>query len=753
MVWYCYGMAESGITVTLSRSRAVALCALLVLIWSAVSPSPARARGTAPLARLAVATAAPSAAPRSVGVGDWPGAGGLASGGFNNPAETQLTAATVPTLAQSWAAWIGVTSQFVVAGGLVVTSHYADFSADGKDGLTALDAATGRIVWRRTDLTGVVSLLADGQSVFASMQILLPGAVSLSYVLMSLNLSTGTTRWFTPDPADDYDYQQMAATGGTLYVNTRAGQVMAVRESDGKRLWLAQDAYSFGVTVSGGRVYTVDSNSYPGDPGVPVALSAATGALVWQGDTGGLTGEAPFVADGLIISTSGTQFLSTTVVDVFTTASCGVPATSFWCKPLWSRTMPNPVASVTAAGKVLVVGTNAPSGSKTVQALNVATGAALWSGTTIGWPFLSTAGTVTYAVSGSTAVGGVGEEMQAFVTAGCGKAVCAPIWTARIPGVDDDQVATTIVVSHGRLYENLALGGLQVYAPGTSVPAFNQSGTDMSGATAVSWAPGRLDLFAVDVYGRLVHRWWTATAGWSKWESLGGVNLVGSPAATAWAPGRLDVFVRTATGGLDHIYFQGRWSKFETRITSGVAGDPAAASWNRHLDVFYPTAGSGNAYPVVDLVFAGSWQLPVRVPGGPAYGRQVAAIATAPGSVTVFDVGAIGLIRAQLTGGAWKRWAQVPGPTSNGIYVQYGLSVTSAQPGHLDLFTTLQGGGIGRTTFVNGAYTSSQYYPAYMNTEPSAVSIAPGRIDVFGIGTDFALLQLSSAHSWITLTP
>ncbi len=68
------------------------------------------------------------------------------------------------------------------------------------------------------------------------------------------------------------------------------------------------------------------------------------------------------------------------------------------------------------------------------------------------------------------------------------------------------------------------------------------------GVSAVSWAVGRLDVFGVDTDTTEPQHWWwdntggpLETNGWAGPETLGG-KLSSSPSAVSWAPGRLDVF-------------------------------------------------------------------------------------------------------------------------------------------------------------------------------------------------------------------
>jgi hypothetical protein len=72
----------------------------------------------------------------------------------------------------------------------------------------------------------------------------------------------------------------------------------------------------------------------------------------------------------------------------------------------------------------------------------------------------------------------------------------------------------------------------------------------LSQPAAVSWGPGRLDLF---VRGTDASCSTSGTTGnrWSGWESLGG-RLTSGLAVASWGSGRLDIFVRGADAALWH---------------------------------------------------------------------------------------------------------------------------------------------------------------------------------------------------------
>ncbi len=110
----------------------------------------------------------------------------------------------------------------------------------------------------------------------------------------------------------------------------------------------------------------------------------------------------------------------------------------------------------------------------------------------------------------------------------------------------------------------------------------------MDGLAAVSWGPGRIDLFwrGADDQG-LWHRSWTAN-GWSTPESMGGA-LASNPAVVTWDVDRLEVFAVFDDGELWDRYWDGTtWHGWES-LGGELAGDPAASAWSAgRLDVFAP---------------------------------------------------------------------------------------------------------------------------------------------------------------------
>jgi hypothetical protein len=109
---------------------------------------------------------------------------------------------------------------------------------------------------------------------------------------------------------------------------------------------------------------------------------------------------------------------------------------------------------------------------------------------------------------------------------------------------------------------------------------------------AVSWGPGRIDVFAATPDGKLL-RWFEDGSGFSQFEWIGELK---EPCAVSWGPGRLDVFGVASDGAIAHTWFDGTKNppenfadddQPETLPGSVGANRPAAVSWGwGTLDVF-----------------------------------------------------------------------------------------------------------------------------------------------------------------------
>ena len=95
------------------------------------------------------------------------------------------------------------------------------------------------------------------------------------------------------------------------------------------------------------------------------------------------------------------------------------------------------------------------------------------------------------------------------------------------------------------------------------------------------------------------HIYWDGSQ-WSKWERLSGDSEYNAaPGATTWGEGRLDVFAVNVDGKLIHLYYDGsQWSSEEDlsgSVTTKFEGTPAAIS----------SKGNGNSNDRIDIVVLG----------------------------------------------------------------------------------------------------------------------------------------------------
>ena len=66
-------------------------------------------------------------------------------------------------------------------------------------------------------------------------------------------------------------------------------------------------------------------------------------------------------------------------------------------------------------------------------------------------------------------------------------------------------------------------------------------------------------MICVGTDNAIYHKWYDGTSGgWGGYESLGG-TVIYDPTAVSWGPGRLDLFVIGTDGGTYHKAYEGGW--------------------------------------------------------------------------------------------------------------------------------------------------------------------------------------------------
>jgi hypothetical protein len=128
-------------------------------------------------------------------------------------------------------------------------------------------------------------------------------------------------------------------------------------------------------------------------------------------------------------------------------------------------------------------------------------------------------------------------------------------------------------------------------------------GTPRGGITtdnpaAVSFAPGRLDVFVRGTDNALWHNFIDQT-GPHPWEQFalplnpGPISLTSGPAVSSSGPNRLDIFVRGSDNAVWHTWFDGQEHIWEP-LGGVIVSNPAAASFTpNRLDVFVRGADNG----------------------------------------------------------------------------------------------------------------------------------------------------------------
>jgi murein DD-endopeptidase MepM/ murein hydrolase activator NlpD len=121
-------------------------------------------------------------------------------------------------------------------------------------------------------------------------------------------------------------------------------------------------------------------------------------------------------------------------------------------------------------------------------------------------------------------------------------------------------------------------------------------GTMASSPVVRTWGPGRLDVFARGQDGRVYNKVWEQSrGGWwpsqTEWADVGG-TMADSPVAVTWGPGRMDLFARGQDGRVyNKVWEQSRggWWPSQTGwadLGGGVTDSPAAVAWGPgHLDL------------------------------------------------------------------------------------------------------------------------------------------------------------------------
>ncbi len=304
--------------------------------------------------------------------------------------------------------------------------------------------------------------------------------------------------------------------------------------------------------------------------------------------------------------------------------------------------------------------------------------------------------------------------------------------------VEAPGVASSIFQVTGAADESLADYSLSGKATGLRLKLQDPKGQGLSAPSAVSWAPNRLDAFAIGLDGNLYHRWWNGS-GWGGPQNLGGGNLVNSPSAVSWAPNRLDVFAIGSNGNLYHWWWDGwSWGGPENRGGGDLINSPSAVSWSANrLDIFAIGSG-GNLY---HWWWAGSWGGPENR-GGSSLVNSPSAVSWAANRLDIFVVGSDHNLYHWWWEGGWG------GPENlGGGNLVNSPSAVSWAANRLDIFVNGSDGNLYHKWWDGSnwglAGTLENLGGGDWVNSPSAVSWEAGRLDIFSLGSNGNL-----RHRW-----
>ena len=228
----------------------------------------------------------------------------------------------------------------------------------------------------------------------------------------------------------------------------------------------------------------------------------------------------------------------------------------------------------------------------------------------------------------------------------------------------------------------------------------NLGGIFTSAPAAVSWHAGgivgRIDLFGLGLDRAMYRKIWNGVAWSADWERLGG-TFSSAASVVSWGPDRMDVFVRGADYTLRHRAFNSfgplnDWQNLGGSLASG----PSAITWGpNRLDVFAVGHDGALWHRWWDGEIWNDWESL-----GGSFFSAPSPVTWAPNRMDVFVTGA----------GTAPENSLPPGAADSAVYHYWWSDETWNGPESL-------GGG--------------------MTSAPTAISVAPARLDVFAPG--FAL--------------
>ena len=249
---------------------------------------------------------------------------------------------------------------------------------------------------------------------------------------------------------------------------------------------------------------------------------------------------------------------------------------------------------------------------------------------------------------------------------------------------------------------------------------------------AISWAPNRLDIFAIGTDSAVWHRWWDGSA-WGGWESLGGV-VTSPPSVTSWAPNRLDVFAVGTDSALYHKWWDGSaWGGWES-LGGILMSPPAAVSWaENRIDIFALGEDHALWHRWWDGSAWGGWESLGGVLTSPP-----CAVSWGPNRLDIFALGEDhAMWHRWWDGSAWGGWESLGGVLTSPV------CGVSWDENRLDLFALGQDHALWHKWWDGSSWGGWESLGGLLTCPPTVTSWSRNRLDVFALGGDNAVW-----HRW-----
>jgi outer membrane protein assembly factor BamB len=213
---------------------------------------------------------------------------------YAGSSDGNLYAVAIPTGKPRWtyAAREDLSTRPALAGGLVLVASL-------QDTVFAVEAATGTWRWHhrreqkgeKLTIQGAAAVQVGGGSAYAGYS---DGFVA------ALDVKTGAARWERKvGPSGTYvDVDSLALDGDRLYAAAFSGAVLGLDARTGKELWSAPAPAASRVLTGAGAVFAVTAASV-------VALSPASGAVLWTTSLDGSPGATPALAGKWLLVPAG----------------------------------------------------------------------------------------------------------------------------------------------------------------------------------------------------------------------------------------------------------------------------------------------------------------------------------------------------------------------------------------------------------------------------------------------------------------